>query len=71
MLSSVTPGNGTRSVLRTVLRPPSAPTSHAARTASPVVNVAVTPSSSWVNPTRPTPNSTVAPSSASRSRSIP
>jgi len=71
MLSSVTPGNGTRSVLRTVLRPPSAPTSHAACTVSPVVIVAVTPSSSWVNPTRPTPNSTLTPSSASRSRRMP
>ena len=59
MLSSVTPGNGTPSVLRTVLRPPSAPTSQAARTVSPVVSVAVTPSSSWVKPTSPTPNSTV------------
>ena len=42
MLSSVTPGNGTPSVLRTVLRPPSAPTSQATRTVSPLVSVAVT-----------------------------
>ena len=67
--SSVSPRNPIPSSRRTVLDPPSAPTTHDASSSSPSASASRTPASSWDIEATRRPYSTSTPSSASRSRS--